>query len=253
MPSGSESVDLLNLARAWITVASNTQPEQDDCVFWKRVESAYATNVPPTNQCWTIDMLQKQWKAMRPAMVAFVTLFSQRYKKLETLGDNVRQAFEWAIKTFRAATKKDFEFVSVAWLLVNQTTWWMVLKPRLMHQFASMHEEDETQEQQEKQQASIEVSQCTTRSSSADDRDQSRKRHIKQRGEFKNCHSLPSAEDFHRMVDEQKSKDMAQVMERRLELDIMTQSEVGLSPEAKEYLVLQRQLILQRLKKKIKH
>ncbi|KAF4141273.1 hypothetical protein GN958_ATG09538 [Phytophthora infestans] len=43
---------------------------------------------------------------------------------------------------------------------------------------------------------------------------------------------------------------MARVLERRLELDIMTQSEVGLSAEAKEYLRLQRRLILQNLKEK---
>lgn len=256
MLSGSKNENLMNLTRAWITAASALPADHDNELFWKRVASAYAAITPPIGHCHAIDTLQKQWKAMRPAMVAFVTLFSQKYRSSKVLNDKVSQAFEWAIKTFHAATKKEFEYVSEAWLLVTQATWWTVLKPQLMHQFASMHEEDDRPDQYEKQPSSAEVSVSTTQSRRVDDGG----RRVKQRIEFMNADSLMPANkalpsEAQRLMvetrDDQKSKAMVRMMERRLELDIMTQSDVGLSAEAKEYLALQRQLILQRLKEKM--
>ncbi|KAG3117835.1 hypothetical protein PI124_g4286 [Phytophthora idaei] len=159
----------------------------------------------------------------------------------------------------------------MAWLLVNQTTWWKVLKPKRMHQFASMHEEEDLNEEHEEQRhfplsPEVPVSPVcgSTRSRSEDDEDE---RRVRQRVE---SGGLLSADETQQPVlvlsserstplqagsvgTEQKTADLARVMERRLELDIMTHSEVGLSVEAKEYLFLQRRLILQNLKETTLH
>ncbi|KAF4036780.1 hypothetical protein GN244_ATG11163 [Phytophthora infestans] len=116
-----ESEEVMSLARAWIAVASGPPAEQSVELFWKQVGSEYAGNMPPTVGRRTVDELQRQWQSMRPSTVAFVTLFSQRYRS--STDASLSLAFEWAVKTFRVATKREFEYVAVAWLLVNQATY----------------------------------------------------------------------------------------------------------------------------------
>lgn len=57
-------------------------------------------------------------------------------------------------------------------------------------------------------------------------------------------------EDENSLTDQSRQDEMdvrkLELMERRLDFDIMTQSEEGLSTEAVEYLRLQRQLILEK-------
>ncbi|TDH72196.1 hypothetical protein CCR75_001020 [Bremia lactucae] len=244
------SVDLMNLTRAWIAVASNPSMEHCNNLFWEQVASTYVASVPPTDKQRTIEELESQWKSLRPAMVAFVTLFSQKYKKANHSNDAIRQAFEWAIKTFHATTKRPFEHVAVAWLLVNHAMWWKTLKPQLMHQFATtMHEEDTFVNQQDESFIAPVPLVCNSRVRTVEDNDKGQDRRVKPRLGLEESHLSPRGElytDFPR--DRPMTKDMVRVMERRLELDIMTQSDVGLTREAKEYLCLQRRLILQKLK-----
>ncbi|KAI9983436.1 hypothetical protein PInf_007467 [Phytophthora infestans] len=172
-------------------------------------------------------------------MVAFVTLFSQKYKS--STDASLSLAFEWAAKTFRD------------------------VKPKLMHQFASMNEEEEQSGEQDEggrppvpQSPKAPTSPVcgNTRSRSKGDEDE---RRVRQRIEYANPYveldltsegSTPQKASVVQAGSEGPDDDdtgMARVLERRLELDIMTQSEVGLSVEAKEYLRLQRRLILQNL------
>ncbi|KAF4141282.1 hypothetical protein GN958_ATG09547 [Phytophthora infestans] len=216
-----ESEEVMSLARAWIAVASGPPAEQSVELFWKQVGSE-----DNGNPCV-------------PNMVAFVTLFSQKYKR--STDASLSLAFEWAVKTFRD------------------------LKPKLMHQFASMHEEEElSEEQDEGGRPPVPQSPKTptspvcgnTRSRSEGDEDE---RRMRQRIEYANPYveldlasegSTPQKASVVQAGSEGRDDDdtgMARVLERRLELDIMTQSEVGLSVEAKEYLRLQRRLILQNL------
>ncbi|KAG7376155.1 hypothetical protein PHYPSEUDO_014195 [Phytophthora pseudosyringae] len=280
MLSAFDSAELMDLTRAWVAVASDRQAHGNE-LFWDQVGVQYAASVPPTcRRPRTVEELQRQWKAMRPSMVAFVTLVSQKWKssKPPTGGSRYHgQAFEFAVKTFRAATRRNFEYEAEAWLLVSQATWWTALKPQLMQQYASMHEEEE-QERQERAECPVTPEDVSaspvcgrTRSRSDADDDEMQERRERRRLASEDLHSLTSGEEvqhshlelpsegstvretvIHTGADgaEQKTAG-ARVMERRLELDIMTQSGAGLSAEAKEYLHLQRQLILRRLKERI--
>ncbi|EEY69975.1 uncharacterized protein PITG_06521 [Phytophthora infestans T30-4] len=161
-----------------------------------------------------------------PNMVAFVTLFSQKYKR--STDASLSLAFEWAAKTFRVATKREFEYVA----------------PKLMHQFASMHEEEELSgEQDEGGRPPVPQSPKTptspvcgnTRSRSEGDEDE---RRVRQRIEYANPYveldltsegSTPQKASVVQAGSEGRDDDdtgMARVLERRLELDIMKQSEL---------------------------
>ncbi|GMF65673.1 unnamed protein product [Phytophthora lilii] len=257
------SEELVTLARAWIAVASGHQAhvtlEQINCLFWDQVGAKCAAN----GVTRSIPELQTQWKAMRPSMVAFITLFSQKCKGSRDNEVGLKEAFQSAVKTFRSATKTPFEYEAVAWLLVNHEMWWKVLKPQLLQQFALMHEEEELLvEELELEEISMSPVAGVARSRCEDEEELERR--VRQRLDSDDLTSLTSVDELQQHssqastlksaasqeVDEVKTAELAQVMEWRLELDIMTQSEDGLTDEAKEYLRLQRLRILQRLREK---
>ncbi|KAG7376158.1 hypothetical protein PHYPSEUDO_014198 [Phytophthora pseudosyringae] len=278
-PSSSTTLssdELLTLTRAWIAVASGHHAhvtlEQIRALFWDRVGAEYAAKSARPR---TAGELRGQWQSMRPSLAPFITLLSLKWKSLKLPKDGgtcPNEVFEWTVQAFRTSVMRDFAFLDVAWTLVNEKMWWGVLKPQLLQHFQLMQKE----EQELKDQRDLEGQQESplvrgvTRQRSDEEGVEEESRRVRQRLDSEDLLPIEDVQQPQSELSSQeltplkkagalareqkdagvKAEQSAAVTELQLELAIMTQSEDGLSVEAKEYLLLQRQQILQKVKAK---
>ncbi|EGZ10045.1 hypothetical protein PHYSODRAFT_260611 [Phytophthora sojae] len=211
--------------------------------------------------------------AMLQPLTDFLELFQHKYfeSRPNFRYDDacVGQSFKWATVQFRAKTGAKFPHVAAATQLTSHNKWWSVLKPLVMLQRASSVEQEEGGEEEEGAlvvsglQSTI-ASKRTRREKEDGGDDEKDSRRMRQRVEPREV-ELPMSpfrpqspgivsplpwKATHSNLDEVKLRKVV-AMERRLDLDTMTQGEDGLSPEAQEYLRWQRQQILRKMREEM--
>ncbi|KAE8966932.1 hypothetical protein PF011_g27755 [Phytophthora fragariae] len=274
-PEPFEDQDRTSLTRAWIAVAEEYATQTSTAknslkavlgrpgVFWDKVQAKYSGN------CSSAEELLTQWQQILRPLTEFLQLFEQKYfesrPNFRYDGACVGQSFKWATVEFRAKTGAEFPHLAAATQLTSHNKWWSVLKPLVLLQQASSVEQEE-----EGEDVSIvcDIAQLppvagAMRARSEDD-DEMTHRRVRQRLDLDSPRSIelpmspfrPQSPEFVSPVPQKAKPSLSDdvklgkvmTMERRLDLDIMTQSEHGLSAEAVEYLRWQRQQILRKMR-----
>ncbi|ETI42775.1 hypothetical protein F443_12161 [Phytophthora nicotianae P1569] len=272
-----DDAEKLALTQAWIATAEDYAAKASTAslksvfgrpgVFWDKVRANYSLNV----RVRTAAELLAQWQTMVRSMGEFLKLFEQKYfesrQDFHNDWESVGQAFKWAAAEYKAKTGAEFREVNAASLLTNHQKWWTVLKPLVnLQQDATVEAIDTDQPQ---------AASGTVHVRSEDEENHDIGRCVRQRlnteapilqgskvevllsplGSTSSGFSPSSAQStLHRpslSLSECLEMRKVEVMERQLDLQIMTQSQEGLSDEAVEYLRWQRHLVLAKMRRGI--
>ncbi|KAG7393167.1 hypothetical protein PHYBOEH_006165 [Phytophthora boehmeriae] len=266
--SAFNAEELITLGRSWASVlniaASNdvtlTGEQLTDLssdasrLFWLLVRSEFVARSPPSRRR-TAHELQTQWEKIRPSVAEFLHFFTWKWKvsRIHTSDASVcrQEALEYAAAAFIEETGCEFQYLEMARKLTYHEKWWSVLSPLLLREKkmsgggTNMREEVEEDSPVKRQ-----SKRGIVRSRDEDEEGETAGRRVRRRVETteQSPRNAP-AKTSPSMLEKAEMK-KAGVMERQLEMEMMTKSDEGLSDEAVEYLRLQRQLILGKLREK---
>ncbi|KAF1786026.1 hypothetical protein GQ600_19970 [Phytophthora cactorum] len=253
-----DDAEKLTLTRAWASTASLKSLVGRPGVFWDKVRTNYSLNA----QVRTAEELLAQWQTMVQSMDEFLKLFQQKYFQFR---QNLRSdlacvglSYKWAAAEYNAKTGKAFREVNAASLLTNHRKWWTVLNPLVNLQQDAIVEGGLTIATHTFPQAAS----GTVHLRGEDGGNQELDRRVRQRLNVESPILQGSKTEIllsplGSTIATAETKSIALgtsgnakvvVMERRLDLEIVTQSQEGLSDDAVEYLRWQRRLVLAKMR-----
>jgi hypothetical protein len=274
------ATETLALTRAWMAVAEDLaaytlsaelkrELGSPSCAFWTKVQARYATSRCEGGIARSANELLRHWQATLRSLSTFLALFECEYfasrRSFRDDGACVEQALDWAVVEYRHEKGEAFQLTEEAALLTSHRKWWSVLKPLIALQKEVSVGDEEASISPEVPQQEMRV-RAHPRSE-----DEAEKRRVRPRldsEELALTETTPVVllspvrstgvevasspkRTCTTMADEVALRKV-EVMERRLELEIMTRSEDGLSPEAVEYVRWQRQLVLIKMREQMR-
>ncbi|GMF14706.1 unnamed protein product [Phytophthora fragariaefolia] len=248
------------LSRAWIKVVNETtaydialtQEIMNDLhheigsSFWEWVQEEY-TNSEQGGRERSIGELHSQWVSTMPSLVDFLALFCHKWVDSRLSSQDAEASREEAFSSGQNAFKEKhgypFPQENTARLLVHHAKWRTLIKPLLM-----------PEENHYEQVAKVTMSKLRESPRGVTQRAKS----VATNGRSARCVRQCQGNDAEKStvwaeaglsrLSESNDEKKLEVMERQLDLDIMTCDEAGLSVEAKEYLRLQRAQILRKIR-----
>lgn len=196
--------------------------------FWTQVQTNLVTRAPADRGVWPLEELKAQWEAMRPNLIEFISIYTAEYTVFRQGSDSRETCSENANRAATAVLRwtngmGGYAYKAVADQLISHEHWWSLLRPLLVEPDTPLRRFG------------------TVRARSEDGSAMDRRVRCRVDSPAQAASSLA----------EQGQLKTAQVLEQRLELDIMRQSEEGLSEDAIEYLRLKRKQILRKLREEM--
>ncbi|EGZ04646.1 hypothetical protein PHYSODRAFT_308183 [Phytophthora sojae] len=247
------------LSRAWIKVVEESTGYDDVQLtreiakdlndeigrsFWEWVRDEYS-GAGTEERARSVYELHAQWLSILPSLVEFLTLFCDQWVgsclSSQEAEASQEEAFSSARNAFQEEHGRPFSHEVTVRLLVNHAKWGTLVKPLLVP------DED----------LSEEVGAATPNKLSALSREEPKDeeagaaandpppRRVRQRRSDTEADSTDASLS---RLNEAAEEKRLEVMERQLEVEIMTYNEDGLSAEAVEYLRLQRSRILRKVR-----
>ncbi|KAE9008602.1 hypothetical protein PR003_g15594 [Phytophthora rubi] len=243
------------LSRAWIRVIEEsagyegvllTRENVNDLngdigsSFWEWVRDEY-TSTGPDERTRSIEELHSQWISILPSLVEFLTLFCNQWVGSGLSSQDAEASQEVAFSGGQDAFQDKHGYVFpheiTVRLLVHHAKWITLVKPLLMPE-ENLSEEVPAAKPRKPSGALRGGKRLKTEGGPANDPP------VRRVGPRRSDTEAASTG----RLDENAEKHKLKVMERQLELDIMTYNEEGLSAEAVEYLRLQRAQILRKIR-----
>ncbi|OWZ13120.1 hypothetical protein PHMEG_00013614 [Phytophthora megakarya] len=259
-----DATELECLSRAWIKVVNESIQHGvelskeliEDCTqetcksFWELVQKEYSS-LAPKDHAKTFDELYGQWNEVLPHLTEFLMVFSRLWKGCNLSGQDAEvrceKAFTAVQKEFQAKHGHDFEYEVTARLLIHHGEWWTVLKPLLMPSNEDKPESESStpgDDQESSNEPSTPENVSTPEELGTDEEEDTPKRSRLDSTTQVSISSSQSVDSQFEALDTKK----LEVVERQLEWNIMTRSEDDLSAEGIEYLRLQRDQILRKMR-----